>query len=170
MSATLVACGGDDKGASPAAAPSNTQAAPGQAGPGNTQNPASVAPTPAQPALGELPAAAGATGDLNKLKSLVENAGQVDANALKALQEAAKAAGAMGGDLEDAQKALNKNAAVLKALGAKGMDKMVEGTNQALDALKKGGSIDMKNYKAGVGKQLDALEAMGGNKIGRAHV
>jgi hypothetical protein len=65
--------------------------------------------------------------------------------------------------LENAKNAFKRNAPAMKALGGAAMDKMVDGGAQALDAIGKNGKINMKNYKAGVGKQIDALESMGGD-------
>ena len=65
--------------------------------------------------------------------------------------------------LEEAKNAFKRNAPALKAIGGAAMDKMVDGGAQALDAIGKNGKINLKNYKAGVGKQIDALESMGGD-------
>jgi hypothetical protein len=79
----------------------------------------------------------------------------------EAVPAAAVRAGANA--IEEAKEAYRRNAPALKAIGGAAMDKMVDGGTQALDAIGKNGRINMKSYKAGVGKQLDALESMGGD-------
>ena len=177
MSVSLVACGGEEK----------SDKAGGAGGSSAASEPTS--PEDLAKAAQEKMSEAQAFG--KEIQDKIKNGGyeptEADKAKMQALMDAAKALGQkaeaaakaaaasapsvspnLGAEgaagLNAAKEALKNNGAALKAIGGAKMGKMVDGATEAMGAIGKDGAINMKKYKAGVGKQLDALEAMGGDR------